>query len=63
MPTQRRSPSFRAERRKQGEVRNKVWRALSPKEQLSVLNERFGPGKGAPRQRKRLDKQLVSTGG
>lgn len=43
-------------KREEAEVRNEAWRQLSPQEQLAELDKRFGKGKGATKQRKRLAK-------
>jgi hypothetical protein len=38
----------------EGVARNAAWRALTPVEQLSELDKRFGKGLGASNQRKKL---------
>jgi hypothetical protein len=46
-------------RQAEAQERAKVWGALSPNEQLKVLDDRLGTGKGAKRQRARLAKLLT----
>lgn len=52
--SQRRGPSAHQERLTEGEARNKVWRSLTPSNQLNVLDGRLGKSVGAKRQRARL---------
>ncbi len=54
--TMPKTKSIRETLRKQAEVRQATWQALSPKEQLEALDRRFGKGVGAKKQRARLVK-------
>ncbi len=47
-------PDGKEARRNQAKERNAEWAKLTPKQQLAALDQRFGEGKGASRQRKRL---------
>lgn len=53
-------PRARDKRRKEAEARNKKYRDAhrDPKSELAALDQRFGKGQGAPRQRARLAKLL-----
>lgn len=48
----------RERRRNEAEARNAIWAALTPQQQLAELDKRFGAGKGATKQRKKLAKKL-----
>jgi len=50
--------SIRAERRAQAEKRQKVRADRSPEQQLEWLDQKFGTGKGATRERIRLLEQI-----
>ena len=52
-------PDRKEARREAAEEANKAWQALSPVEQLSELDERLGKGKGASKQRVRINKKLT----
>jgi hypothetical protein len=43
----------------QAAEREAAWRALSPKEQLAVIDRRLGVGQGAKKQRARIAKALA----
>ena len=45
-------------RRKQAEARNEKWADTSLKDQLASLDERFGEGIGAKRQRARIQEKI-----
>ena len=46
-------------KRREGEVRNAEWAALTPKEKLASLDTRLGKGKGAKRQREKLYPEVM----
>jgi hypothetical protein len=48
----------KARRRDEAEARVAKWQALSPEAKLKELDEQFGTGVGARRQRARLEKEL-----
>ena len=48
----------RDRRREEAEARNAIWAALTPQQQLTELDKRFGVGKGATKQRAKLAKKL-----
>lgn len=48
----------REEKREAAEKRNAEYAALTPAEQLKLLDARLGPGKGATKQRAKLAKQI-----
>lgn len=48
-----------SQKRAEAEARLAAWRALSPREQLAELDRRLGPGVGARRQRRRIEKALL----
>lgn len=50
-----------AKRREAAEARNARWAALSPDQQLDALDERFGEGVGATKQRIKLHNKLVEV--
>lgn len=58
MPTRKNQTHRVDQRRKDAIERNESWDNLSPQQQLEKLDERFGKGEGASRQRKRLRKLL-----
>lgn len=43
--------------------REAAWRALSPAEQLRHLDMRLGLGRGATKQRRRIQAQMAKDGG
>ena len=49
----------KARKRAEGEARLAIWTAKSPTEQLAYLDNLFGKGKGASKQRAKLAKKLA----
>ena len=56
----RNSKIRRSQRKDEAEKRNQVWKQLTPKQQLALLDTRLGKGIGATKQRKRLQAQIQS---
>lgn len=50
-----------AQRREQAKLRQANRDKLSPTQQLAVLDERFGKGNGAKKERARLQKQIEAA--
>ena len=48
-----------SERCKEGQLRNKAWRKLSPTEQLKVIDARLGAETGAKKQRAQIAAKLT----
>lgn len=47
------------QRRAEAEARNALWASKTPQEQLAYLDNMFGAGKGASKQRAKLAKKLA----
>ena len=45
-------------KRREAAARNEAWQKLSAKQQLAALDKRFGKGKGATKQRARINERL-----
>lgn len=53
------SPSNRKQRQEGAKARQEAHDVRTPAEQLAVLDKRFGKGKGAAKERARLEKKLA----
>lgn len=51
----------KSKKQTEGATRNDAWRSLTPAQQLAALDRRLGKGKGATRQRARLQEQMRAT--
>lgn len=45
-------------RRNEANIRNSVWAAFSPERQLNLLDNLFGQGLGAAKQRRKIAKKI-----
>lgn len=55
--------SAREQRRKEAEARQAIYDALTLKQRIEQLDQRYGPGKGAKRERTRIKWQMRNLPG
>jgi hypothetical protein len=55
------SPKTKEEKRKEAEFRQARWASMGPRQKLELLDERLGKGKGAKKQRRKLETLIEMT--